>query len=200
MPLKTGRASTSVRRAGAPGRQPEPQASSVIDLERYVPGVLTWIAKKLSHGAAQNYLKLFDVGIETWRCLVLLAIEGSISAQNVSRIIGMDKGSVSRCFKRMQTQSLITLRLDDGDGRLRIATLTKKGRALHNQIMGLALERERAFLEVLSEAERDALIGMLQRLHENLPAVDEATEIYVAIRFPKASPRRKAKSVKNHDG
>lgn len=173
---------------------------SVIDLERYVPGFLTWIAKKLSRGAAQHYLNLFDVGIETWRCLVLLAIEGSISAQNVSRITGMDKGSVSRCFKRMQAQALITMRLDTGDGRLRIATLTTKGRALHNQIMGIALERERAFLAVLSDAERDTLIELLKRLHENLPVVEEATDSYVARRFPKASSRCKARNAKDNDG
>ena len=92
---------------------PHAGAPSVVDLERYVPAFLTWIANKLSRGASQHYLNAFDVGIETWRCLVLLAIEGSISAQKVSRIIGMDKASVSRCFKGMQAKGLITLRLGD---------------------------------------------------------------------------------------
>ena len=49
---------------------------SVVDLERYVPAYFTWIANKLSGGASQAYLAAFDVGIETWRLLVLLAIEG----------------------------------------------------------------------------------------------------------------------------
>jgi DNA-binding MarR family transcriptional regulator len=188
------------RRSAVPRRRAEPEATAVIDLDRYVPGVLTWISKKLSGGAAQHYLNLFDVGVETWRCLVLLAIEGSISAQKVSRIIGMDKGSVSRCFKRMQAKALITMRLDSGDGRLRIATLTKKGRALHDQIMGIALERERAFLAVLSEAERAALLGLLKRLHENLPAVEDATQAYVARQFPKTAPRRKVRVTKDEGG
>jgi DNA-binding MarR family transcriptional regulator len=173
--------------------------ASVVDLERYVPAFLTWIANKLSRGASQHYLNAFDVGIETWRCLVLLAIEGSISAQNVSRIIGMDKGSVSRCFKGMQAKGLITMRLDAGDGRLRIATLTKKGRALHDQIMGIALERERAFLAVLSSAEQETLIGLLKRLHENLPAVEVATEAYVVQRFPKAAARRRRSAAPETD-
>ncbi|HET7836912.1 MAG TPA: MarR family transcriptional regulator, partial [Variovorax sp.] len=100
----------------------------VVDLERYVPAFLTWIANKLSRGASQHYLRVFDVGIETWRCMVLLATKGSISAQQVSRVIGMDKSSVSRCFKSMQERELITLELDAKDGRLRMATLTPKGR------------------------------------------------------------------------
>jgi len=184
--------------AGRPKKTAEVDAPQVVDLERYVPAFLTWIANKLSRGASQHYLSVFDVGIETWRCLVLLAIEGSISAQNVSRVIGMDKGSVSRCFKSMQARGLITLRLDADDGRLRIATLTKKGRALHDQIMGVALERERAFLAVLSEPERETLIGLLKRLHENLPAVEVATSSYVAQHFPKAA-RSRARSEENED-
>lgn len=169
---------------------PEEVPPTNVDLERYVPAFLTWIANKLSRGASQNYLAVFDVGIETWRCLVLLAIHGSISAQQVSRIIGMDKASVSRCFKSMQAKGLITMSLDADDGRLRIATLTKKGRALHDQILGIALERERAFLAVLNPAEIETLIGLLKRLHENLPAVETATERYVTQRFPKAALRR----------
>jgi DNA-binding MarR family transcriptional regulator len=171
----------------------------VVDLEHYVPAFLTWIANKLSRGASQHYLAVADVGIETWRCLVLLAIEGSISAQQVSKVVGMDKGSVSRCFKSMQTRGLITLGLDAGDGRVRIATLTKQGRKLHDQILGIALERERALLSVLTAQERETLIALLTRLHENLPEVDAATARYVAARFPKAAVSQRARTAGDDD-
>jgi len=162
----------------------------VVDLDRYVPAFMTWIANKLSRGASQHYLAVFDVGIETWRCLVLLAVETSISAQQVSKVVGMDKASVSRCFKSMQSRGLITLDLDATDGRLRMATLTKKGRALHDQILGIALERERAFLSPLTASETETLIELLKRLHENLPEVERATDSYVSARFPaKGRPR-----------
>jgi DNA-binding MarR family transcriptional regulator len=103
-----------------------------VDLDAYVPAYLTWIANKLSRGASQHYLAFSGVGIEIWRCLVLLATQEQVSAQQVSRVIGMDKAAVSRCFKKMQLRSLITLGLDASDGRLRVATLTPKGRALHD--------------------------------------------------------------------
>lgn len=176
--------------SAAPARKTRTTRPRTVDLEHYVPAYLTWIANKLSRGASQSYLATFDVGIETWRCLVLLAIEGSISAQQVSRIIGMDKSSVSRCFKSMQSRGLVTIGLDAGDGRLRIATLTPKGRELHDQILGIALERERAFLSVLNAQETETLIALLKRLHENLPAVETATARYVARRFPAAARRR----------
>ncbi len=182
-----------------PRAKPAAPPPQVVDLEHYVPAYLTWIANKLSRGASQHYLSVADVGIETWRCLVLLAIEGSISAQQVSKVVGMDKASVSRCFKSMQAKGLITLGLDAGDGRVRIATLTKTGRKLHDQILGIALERERALLSVLNAQERDTLISLLSRLHENLPEVDAATERYVAAHFPKAAVRNRTSSGGDHD-
>lgn len=165
-------------------------AQAAIDLDRYVPAYFTWIANKLSRGASQHYLTTFGVGIETWRCLVLLAQDGSMSAQYASRVIGMDKGSVSRCFKSMQEDGLIRTKLDPNDGRARIAVLTAKGRALHDQIRGVALERERAFLSVLNPSEVEVLLGLLHRLHENLPAVETSTQAYVSSNFPAATKRR----------
>ena len=160
-------------------------STKTVNLDRYVPAYLTWIANKLSRGASQHYLSTFDVGIETWRCLVLLALDGSISAQHVSTVMGMDKGSISRCFKSMQQRGLIRTELARSDGRVRIAVITSKGRRLHDQIMGMALDRERAFLSVLDEDEVEVLLVLMRRLHAHLPAVEVATQNYVRARFPK---------------
>lgn len=166
-------------------------APPVLDPERYVPAFLTWIANKLSRGASQHYLQAAGVGIETWRCLVQLALDGTTSAQQVARVIGMDKAAVSRCFKSMQADGLITFAADADDGRLRLARLTPKGRRLHDQILGIALAREQAFLSVLDAQERETLIGLLKRLHDNLPAVEAATADHVARHFP---PRARART------
>jgi DNA-binding MarR family transcriptional regulator len=180
------------RRAVADSEEPVlPPERKVVDLQRYVPAYLSWIASKLSNGASQAYLSAFSVGIETWRLLVLLAIEDSLSAQRVSRLIGMDKASVSRAFKSMQARGLITIGLDARDGRLRMASMTSKGRQLHDQILAIALERERAFLSVLDQDETETLILLLRRLHENLPAVEEATAKWMAQRFPAPKARRR---------
>jgi DNA-binding MarR family transcriptional regulator len=104
----------------------------------------------------------------------------------------MDKSSVSRAFKSMHLRGLITIGLDDADGRLRVATITHKGRALHDEILKLAMERERAFLSALNDKERENLIGLLRRLHDNLPVVEKATQEYLAIHHPKSKKSRRA--------
>jgi DNA-binding MarR family transcriptional regulator len=168
-------------------------AGAVVDLENYAPAYLTWIANKLSSGASQAYLAAFDVGIESWRVLVLLAIEGSISAQKACGIIGMDKASVSRCFKSMQERGFIQLALDPQDGRARIATLTPAGRAMHDQIHEIAIARERVLMSVLTASERKVLLDLLRRLHENLPAVEAATREHLGRHHPHALQRRAAR-------
>jgi len=183
-----------------PSKTPSPRkavskaaAGAVINLDNYAPAYLTWIANKLSSGASQAYLAAFDVGIESWRVLVLLAIEGSISAQKACGVIGMDKASMSRCFKSMQARGFIELALDPQDGRARIATLTPAGRAVHDQIRDIAMERERVFMSVLSAAERKLLLDLLRRLHENLPAVEAATREHLGRHHPHALERRGAR-------
>lgn len=172
-------------------RKPARPGRKVVDLQHYAPAYLTWIANKLSGGASQAYLAAFSVGIETWRILVLLAIEPSLTAQRVCKVIGMDKGSVSRAFKSMQERQLITIGLDPQDGRARLATITPQGHELHDKIIAIALERERALLSALTPDEREVLLSLLRRLHDNLPAVEVATAKYLALHYPHAARRRK---------
>lgn len=162
----------------------------IVDLDRYVPAFFTGIANKLSNGASNAYLSAFGVGIETWRLLVWLAIEPALPAQTIARAIGMDKASVSRAFKSMQTSGLITITMDKADGRVRVASITPKGRELHDQILGLALERERAFLSVLDAQERETLVSLLLRLRNNLPVVEKATVGYLGLHYPEVKLRR----------
>lgn len=187
-------------KSGQKRTTPPAETRPKIDLDHYAPAYLTWIANKLSGGASNAYLRAFDVGIETWRILVLLAIERSLAAQSISRTIGMDKSSVSRVFKSMQARGLIAIELDPADGRFRVATITEKGRALHDKILELAKERERAFLSVLTEDESRTLLDLLHRLHDNLPRVEEVTSAFLDERYPKAKGRRPRGSSKSSSG
>ena len=86
-----------------------------------------------------------------------------------------------------------TIGLDADDGRLRIATLTKKGRELHDQILGIALERERAFLSVLErrrgrDADRPAASACTRTCRRSRPP----PRVTSTQRFPKR-PRRRAR-------
>src|SRR6478672_13917847 len=161
-------------KSGAAGKSRQPQ--QLLDLDRYVPALITFIANKLSRSATVLYQKRFGVNVTEWRILALLAIEPAISAARICYVIGFDKGPVSRTLAMMEESGLVTIRTDENDGRTHAISLTAKGRATHDQVIALALERERRLLSCLRKDEREALINLLGRIHGNLDAVTAPLE------------------------
>jgi DNA-binding MarR family transcriptional regulator len=147
--------------------------TGVLDLEHYVPALITFIANKLSRSATVLYQKRFGVNVTEWRILALLAIEPGIPASRICHVIGFDKGPVSRTLSMMQQRGLVAIKTDPRDGRTHSISLTPKGRATHDDIIGIALERERRLLACLQKQERDVLIDLLGRVHRNLAAVTD---------------------------
>ncbi len=153
----------------------------MLDLERYSPALLQFLANKLSRGASTLYRREFGVGIIDWRIMALLAIEPGIPAARICKVIGLDKGPVSRSIAFLTGRGLAAAIADGGDARRRILALTSAGQVLHDRILVVALERERRLLSCLAAAEVDLLLGLLNRLHGNLDALSRPVAV------PKAS-------------
>jgi DNA-binding MarR family transcriptional regulator len=152
--------------------RPRPADGPVLDLGSYVPALLTFLANKLSRSGSALYRRHFGVGIIEWRILAMLAVEPSIPASRICQVIGLDKGPVSRSLAFMERRGLVAIRADQTDTRRRLAALTEAGKALHDRILAVALERERRLLSCLSPEQRAELVGLLNRLHDNLDAVN----------------------------
>jgi len=159
--------------------RPKPAPTDVgptLDLDRYVPAFVTFIANKLSNSATAFYQRQFGVNVTEWRIMSLLAIEPGIPASRICHVIGFDKGPVSRTLAGLEKRGLVSIRTDPNDGRTHSISLTAKGRTTHDKVIIAALERERRLLSCLSKDEREVLIDLLRRLHENLGAVTRDTE------------------------
>jgi DNA-binding MarR family transcriptional regulator len=148
----------------------------LLDLDRYVPAFITFIANKLSNTATVRYQRDFGVNVTEWRIMSLLAIEPGIPAARICHVIGFDKGPVSRTLGAMEKRGLIAIRSDPNDGRTHAISLTAKGRATHDRVIVVAFERERRLLSCLNEDEQEVLIDLLRRLHENLGAVTAGSD------------------------
>ncbi|TFV77044.1 MarR family transcriptional regulator [Bradyrhizobium frederickii] len=158
-------------------QKPAPvEAGPTLDLNRYVPAFVTFIANKLSNSATAFYQREFGVNVTEWRIMSLLAIEPGIPASRICHVIGFDKGPVSRTLGGLEKRGLISIRTDPNDGRTHSIALTAKGRATHDKVIVAALERERRLLSCLSKDEREVLIDLLRRLHDNLGAVTGGIE------------------------
>lgn len=165
------------RAAARPPRPAAARGGPVLDLGAYVPGLLTFLANKLSRGASALYRRHFGVGIVEWRVISMLAIEPWIPASRVCQVIGLDKGPVSRSLALLEKRGLVRTRADGTDARRRLAALTEAGDALHGRIIAVALERERRLLSCLSPAQRAELAALLNLLHDNLDAVNRPVAV-----------------------
>jgi DNA-binding MarR family transcriptional regulator len=158
-------------------RRPRPAATTAaddgprLDLDRYVPAFITFIANKLSNSASVFYQRNFGVSVTEWRIMSQLAIEPGIPASRICNVIGFDKGPVSRNLSMLKKRGLVTIRRAPDDGRSHAISLTARGRAIHDKVIVAALERERRLLSCLKKDEREVLIDLLRRLHDNLGAV-----------------------------
>jgi DNA-binding MarR family transcriptional regulator len=171
-----------------PAEAPDLSHGLTLDLERYVPAFITFIANKLSNSATAFYQENFGVNVTEWRMMSLLAIEPGIPASRICHVIGYDKGPVSRTLATLQKRGLVAIRTDPNDGRSHSISLTARGRAVHDKVIVVALERERRLLSCLDKGEREVLIDLLRRIHENLGAVARETETQATNR--PSSPRK----------
>ncbi|MGE6440023.1 MarR family winged helix-turn-helix transcriptional regulator [Psychrobacter sp. NPDC078409] len=143
-----------------------------LDLERYVPALITLLANKLSSGASACYRKNFDVGVVEWRLLALLKVEQNITANRMCQMIGLDKAGVSRSLKILNKSGFVSFTKDKNDGRSSLICLTEKGIVLHDSILQVALEREALLLSDFQTEELDILIRLLHKLNANVGKVN----------------------------
>ncbi|TAK47844.1 MAG: MarR family transcriptional regulator [Xanthobacteraceae bacterium] len=174
---------------------PRPKARGAddltLDLERYVPALLIFIANKFTHGASSLYRRNFGVGVIEWRCMALLAIEPWISPNRICQVIGLDKAAISRSIRALQKQKLVEVRANSQRSRFLEVALTRKGRELHGRLVRVALEREKRLLADIEPDELEILISALNRMHRRLPEVNAPVELPPPTATLQKTPRRR---------
>lgn len=164
---------------------------TVLDLDRYVPALLVFISNKLSHGGSAVYRRLFGIGVTEWRILAMLAVEPNIPAHRICHVIGLDKGLVSRVVQTLADRGIVSVKPDVQDSRRHVIGLTPKGQRLHDQVIAVALEREKILLSDLTPREVDSLVRLLQRLHKKIDEVNAYDPAAKADKERRRKPRRK---------
>jgi len=146
--------------------------SHTLELDNYVPALVTFLANKLSSGASRLYRERFGIGIVEWRLMALLKVERCIPPNRMCQVIGLDKAAVSRSLKTMQQQQLVTIMEDPADARKSLVELTDSGLALHDQVFEIAIKREQLLLQELPAEDREALIRILNHLNQRVAVVN----------------------------
>jgi DNA-binding MarR family transcriptional regulator len=177
-----------------------------LDLNHFVPAVLTWLYNKLTNESSKLYRKWYGLGVTDWRVLAYLGVQGQktqaggqggqstsredSSAADISRFIGLDKAAISRSILMLKNGGLVDKR--QFSGRRVGLQLTVAGTALYQQMLAFVLDQERALLSGFTDGEREFLLNMLHRMLKNLHMIPSlAPTVREKSTVPRAPPRRK---------
>lgn len=148
----------------APVGESDDAPENALELEKFLPYRLSIVAQTVSGALARQYADRFGLTVPQWRVMAVLGRFQPISANGVCEKTVMDKVAVSRAVAAMLKRGLIERAVDKADRRRSALRLTRRGRAVHRQIVPLALDYERRLLGGLSLQERTALHAALDRL------------------------------------
>jgi DNA-binding MarR family transcriptional regulator len=146
----------------------------VVNIESYIPYLLSSINNALSGGASQFYLTHFNVGIVEWRVISMLAIEPRILASHICDVVSLDKAATSRALKRLEARGLVEFEASATDPRRRLLWLSESGYDMHDRILGIALERERQLIRGAEPDDLEAMLRVMRIMRRNVGTIEVA--------------------------
>lgn len=146
----------------------------VLDLDRYIPFLVSAIGNKWSRSSSRIYRETFGVGVTEWRVMAMLAIEPRITAYRICQVIGLDKAAASRALGALEREGYVRSHQDDPALRRKLVELTGAGWEMHGRIIRMAHEREAALVSALSPGEVEQLAGLLVRVLQGVPEIMKA--------------------------
>jgi len=138
--------------------------SDELILEDFLPYRLSILSNTVSSTIARVYDKRFGLTIPEWRVIAVLGRFPGLSAVEVAERTLMDKVAVSRAVTKLLKAGRLDREFADADKRRSILDLSEEGRRVHNEIAPLALRFERDLLHGLSDADKQTLDLLMERL------------------------------------
>jgi len=152
----------------------EYQGRQIVNILTYTPYFFSAVNNALSRGASQRYFKKFGVGIVEWRVVSMLAIEPHIPASRICEVVCLDKAGTSRALKRLMELGYLSFEASKTDPRRKIWWLNSKGYDLHDQILNVALGRERSLIEGVEPADLEIFLKVIRQMRKNVDFLEAA--------------------------
>jgi DNA-binding MarR family transcriptional regulator len=148
-----------------------------LDLFRFVPFRLNRLAAEVSAALAAEYQQRYGLDIPEWRVLATLGFRrDACSAQYISDCTRTHKSTISRAVTTLLERKVIERVENAADRREFRLQLTRKGRALYEELIPRLLHREQEILSCLSRREREALGALLGKIEQSLELVQTSQE------------------------
>jgi DNA-binding MarR family transcriptional regulator len=143
-----------------------------LDLFRFVPFRLNRLAAEVSSALASEYQQRYGLDIPEWRVLATLGFRNdACSAQYISHCTRTHKSTISRAVTALMRRQLVE-RVENTDDRREFSLrLTRKGRALYEELIPRLLSKERDIMACLTADERASFALALGKIEKSLDLV-----------------------------
>ena len=163
--------------AALPRDESAAKRNARLDLFRFVPFRLNRLAAEVSNALAVEYQERYGLDIPAWRVLATLGFrKDACSAQYVAECTRTHKSTISRAVTALMQRGFIERVENENDRREFRLRLTRKGRALYEELFPRLLQREQEILACLSAQERRDFATLLTKLEASLDLVQTSEE------------------------
>lgn len=142
------------------------------DLNSYLPYLIHRLGAWTSPRRALRCANGKVVRLREWRMLLVIAAHGRLTGADVGYLTGMDSGATTRAVQALLDDGLIVSQLCTQDRRRAWLTLTAQGVAVYDELASQRTAYNERLLEVLSPAERTALLASLRHLQMRAEQLD----------------------------
>jgi len=148
-----------------------------LDLFKFVPFRLNRLAAEVSMALSSEYQARYGLDIPAWRVLATLGFrKEACSAQYISQCTRTHKSTISRAVTALLERELIERVANEDDRREFRLRLTRKGKALYDELIPRLLRKEQEILACLSEKERKDLGRLLGKIEKSLDLIQTSEE------------------------
>jgi len=115
------------------------------------------------------------------KALLYLTRNEGISQKRLAELTDIDPMSLVRILDRMEADGWVVRRADPEDRRARSLHVTEGAKPIIDQMLQVGGEVRAEALQGLSDDERTVLLGLLERVHKNLLALEPAAAPAVPV-------------------
>jgi DNA-binding MarR family transcriptional regulator len=149
--------------------------ASRLDLFRFVPFRLNRLSAEVSNALSSEYQARYGLDIPEWRVLATLGFRNdACSAQYISDCTRTHKSTISRAVTALMEREIVERVENSEDRREFRLRLTRKGRALYEELIPRLLRKEQEILSCLSAQERKLFAMLLGKIENGLDLVQDS--------------------------
>ena len=148
-----------------------------LDLFRFMPFRLNRLAAEVSTALAVEYQARYGLDVPEWRALATLGFRNAAcSAQYIAHCTRTHKSTVSRAVTALMKRRMVERIENEDDRREFSLRLTRRGKALYEELIPRLLRKEQKILSCLSAPERKQLALLLGKIEQSLGLIQISQE------------------------